>query len=191
LSFHNENKNRLADIGIEIHRDLIELSKLGDASAQTRLYHNYARAMLNTCYRLVNHKEEAEDLLQEIFTEAFMKLDKFRYESTFGAWLKRITVNRCINHLKRKRVPLILTEEITQHEGTSHEDVQPSDLEVEKIRKAMHRLPDGFRMVFSLYLLEGYDHEEISQILGISVSTSKSQYSRAKQKIRQLIKDES
>lgn len=170
-----------------IHREIIELSKAGNQKAQYQLYSLYAKAMYNVCYRMMNNQAEAEDLLQDSFTEAFLKLDTFRYESAFGAWLKRIVVNKCINHLKKRRAQLIYTDTLpeTHHENDS--DDQPGNLDVKHVYKAMEELPEGYRVIFSLYLIEGYDHSEIAQILGITESTSKSQFSRAKQKIKEIL----
>jgi len=160
----------------------------GDVRAQYQLYSLYSKAMYNICHRMTNVQEEAEDMLQESFSYAFSKLGSFRFESSFGAWLKRIVVNTCINHLKKRKVDLVYTEQ--------HNDLAPLDdrvdygeikLQVEGIMKAVDKLPEGYRIVFSLYLLEGYDHKEISEILGISESTSKSQFLRAKQKIKEIL----
>jgi RNA polymerase sigma factor (sigma-70 family) len=136
---------------------------------------------------MMNNQAEAEDLLQESFAEAFLKLDSFRYESAFGAWLKRIVVNKCINHLKKRRAQLIYTENIPETNHEEDREINPNDLEVKRIYNAMEKLPEGYRVIFSLYLLEGYDHSEIAQIMGISESTSKSQFSRAKQKIKEIL----
>lgn len=173
----------------DIHRDIVELSKAGNRKAQYQLYRLYSKAMLNICYRMLNSLEEAEDLLQESFAEAFKKLESFRFESTFGAWLKRIVVNRCINHLKKRKAELYYTDNLPEN-PSNHEDFNDdqSQMEVNKIKKAMEQLPDGYRVIFSLYLIEGYDHAEIAQIMEISESTSKSQFSRAKQKIKEIVK---
>ncbi len=174
----------------DIHREIVELSKAGNRKAQYQLYRLYSKAMFNICYRMLNNKEEAEDLLQEAFAEAFSKLETFRFESSFGAWIKRIVVNRCINHLKKRKVDLTFVDEIPEkgRPGSPNED-DKIDYEVKKVYKAMEMLPHGYRVIFSLYLLEGYDHSEIAQILEISESTSKSQFSRAKQKIKDIIKE--
>ncbi len=137
---------------------------------------------------MTGQQEEAEDMLQESFSYAFRKLGSFRFESSFGAWLKRIVVNTCINHLKKRKVDLVYTDQ--------HNDPAPDDdfvdygeirLRAEGVMKAMGKLSQGYRIVFSLYLLEGYDHKEISEIMGISESTSKSQFLRAKQKIKEIL----
>lgn len=138
----------------------------------------------------MNGREEAEDMLQESFSEAFHKLDTFRYESTFGAWIKRIVVNKCINELKRRKAQLEFFEDMSPFDSKEDEPsgYEPA-LSVENIRKAMEHLPNGSRVIFSLYLLEGYDHEEISQILNISESNSKTQFMRAKNKIKEMLKN--
>jgi len=137
---------------------------------------------------MTNVQEEAEDMLQESFSYAFSRLGSFRYESSFGAWLKRIVVNTCINHLKKKRVDLVYTEQQNDPpQADNGVDYGEIKFKVDGVMKAVGKLPEGYRIVFSLYLLEGYDHKEIAEIMGISVSTSKSQFLRAKLKIKELM----
>ena len=140
--------------------------------------------MYNLAYRILNNREDAEDLLQEAFVECFRNIDSFRFESTFGAWLKKIIVNKCINHIKRKKIDLTLCETLPP---TICEEEEETSYDTGKIFKGIEMLPDGYRIILTLYLLEGYDHSEISQILGISESTSKSQFSRAKEKLRNIL----
>jgi RNA polymerase sigma factor (sigma-70 family) len=174
----------------DIHQKLIESSKRGDNRARRQLYELYARAMFNICYRMMNNREDAEDILQEAFVLAFSKLDSFRYESTFGAWLKRIVINTCINAIQKKKVDLKLTEDMYKYRNLTEEEYSDElPLTVKDIQKAMEELPDGGRIVFSLYLLEGYDHLEIAEILGITESTSKSQFMRAKRKVYEILKE--
>lgn len=173
-----------------IHKKIIEACKKGKNKAKYELYELYSKAMFNVCYRIMNNREEAEDMLQEAFAQAFLKLDSFRYESTFGAWLKRIVVNTCINEINRRKVEITYCEEIYDHNGAEEQEAPEPVYSVENIRHAMEKLPEGGRMIFSLYLLEGYDHVEISQILNVSVSTSKSQFMRAKRRIVELLKEE-
>lgn len=141
--------------------------------------------MYNVAHRILNNREDAEDILQEAFVECFRNIDSFRFESTFGAWLKKIIINKCINQLKKKKIDLTLCETlpVTFYE----EDEEEAIYDTEKIFKGIEKLPDGYRVVLTLFLLEGYDHAEISQILEISESTSKSQYSRAKEKLRNIL----
>ena len=173
----------------DIGRDIIEHSKKGNRQAQYQLYKMYAKAMFNICYRMMNDRSDAEDMLQESFSEAFRRLDSFRHESTFGAWLKMIVINRCINEIKRKKAQLEFFDDMSPFEEKEDlTDGQELGLSPEKIKKAMVELPKGSRMIFSLYLLEGYDHQEISEILNISESNSKTQYMRAKQRIKEILK---
>ena len=171
-------------MNLEIHKDLIERSKRGDSRSQYELYKLYSKAMYNTCYRMMNGTEDAEDMLQESFSDAFTKLSTFVYKSTFGAWLKRIVVNNCINELKRKKPELEFCEEIPHYESV---DQESRGLTVDQIKKAMVQLPEGSRLIFSLYLLEGYDHREIASILKVSESNSKSQYMRAKRRVKEIL----
>ncbi len=171
------------------HRDIIEKCKQGNREAQFELYRLYARQMYNVCLRMVKREVDAEDLLQNSFIDIFTKLDTFKYQSSIGAWIKKIVINNCINFLKRKRMLIQELDENYGHDGHLREerDDQDTALSIQLIQKAMLELPNGYRVVFSLYAFEGYDHKEIAHILGISEATSKSQYSRAKQKIRSII----
>lgn len=172
---------------LDIHRELIEQSVLGSQKAQYRLYQLYAKAMYNICCRMMPCTEDAEDMLQESFTEAFRRLASFRYESTFGAWLKRIVINRCINELRKRKADLNYFDDMQRFEGQADDMEECVGISVEKVKKAMTGLPNGSRMIFSLYLLEGYDHIEIAEILNISVSNSKSQYMRARLKVKETL----
>lgn len=171
------------------HKDIIEKCKKGNRQAQFELYRLYSKAMYNVCLRMVTNEQDAEDLLQNSFVDVFTKLHSFRYQSAIGAWIKRIVINNCINYLKKNR--LYIEELDDRHSdtildrGVSKSD--PPSLSVDKVKLAMGHLPEGYRVVFSLYLFEGYDHKEIASILDISEATSKSQYSRAKKKLREII----
>jgi RNA polymerase sigma-70 factor (ECF subfamily) len=169
---------------INIVAPLIEECRNGSIKAQFRLYNQYSKAMYNLAYRMMNNREDAEDRLQEAFLECFRNIGSYRYESTFGAWLKRILINRCINELRKKRVDLVLCENLPENLAEEEPEV-PYD--TGRISRGIEQLPDGYRIILTLYLLEGYDHAEIAQILGISESTSKSQYSRAKDKLRGIL----
>lgn len=138
---------------------------------------------------MCNSAEEAEDVLQESFVKAFKNLEGYRGTASIGSWLKRIVVNTAINHIRKKQLTLVPLDQVEADAGLPFDsDDNYLFLEVEKIKQGISQLPDGYRIVFSLYLLEGYDHTEIAEILGISVSTSKSQYNRAKSKLRSLLK---
>jgi len=174
-------------VNLDIHKNIIERSKQGDRRSQHELYKLYSRAMFNTCYRMMNHLEDAEDILQESFSDAFNKLNTFIYRSTFGAWLKRIIVNNCINELNRRKLDLVFCEELPIRVENTNTELE---LSVSQVKNAMMQLPTGSRIIFSLYLLEGYDHREIAEILNTSESNSKSQYMRAKRRIKEILKEE-
>ncbi|TSE09565.1 RNA polymerase sigma factor [Aquimarina algiphila] len=168
------------------HKDLVEQSKSGDRNSQYQLYELYIDAMYNISMRMLGTKEDAEDIVQESFIEAFKNLKSFRYESTFGSWLKRIVINKSINHLKLKKIQLTPLDQHEYHISEEAND-QVATIDIIKIKKGIKVLPDGYRQIINLYLLEGYDHIEISEILGIAISTSKSQYHRAKKKLIEIV----
>jgi len=173
-----------------IHDELVERCKRGDSRAYEAIYEKYAKAMYNTSLRIVNHTGDAEDVMQEAFTDAFRSLEDFHYKSTFGAWLKRIVINKSINQLRKRKMDLIDIEKtnignVAEEDGPDEKELQ---LKVEDIKKAVALLPNGYRTVLTLYLFEGYDQEEIADILGVSHATVRTQYMRAKKKLLQYIK---
>ncbi len=168
-------------------RIIIELARNGNSRAQHQLYQSYSKAMFNTCLRIVGTIENAEDVLQEAFTDAFTHLHTFDFRVSFGAWLKRIVINRSINFLRSKKIELLELDAKYDRLPDDDDDSGYVSLTVEKVMKAMELLPQKSKIVFSLYLLEGYDHEEISEILEISESTSKTQLMRAKLKVKELV----
>ena len=170
-----------------IHQDLIADSINGSNKARYQLYQLYSKAMFNVCFRMMNNREDAEDMLQETFIQAFQKLETFRNESSFGTWLKTITIHTCINALNKRKVDIKYFDEMNRFE-TAQEEPEEALYTTENIIQAMNQLPEGGRIVFSLYLLEGYDHGEIATILNITESTSKTQYMRAKRKVYEIMK---
>jgi len=170
----------------DIHSDLISSCKEGDRNAQRQLYQLYSRPMFSVCMRLLNHREDAEDILQESFISAFNAIETFRQESSFGSWLKRIVVNKSLNHIKKKRIHF---EEISETVQIieEKEEVESDNLDVEVVKKAMKELSEGYRIVFTLYMFENLSHKEIAEELKISVSTSKSQLNRAKKSLKKII----
>lgn len=170
-----------------IHHHLIDECLSGNHGAFKELYDQYSRQMFSVCMRILQNREEAEDILQEAFLDAFRNLGNFRKETSFGGWLKRIVVNKSLNQLKKKK--LQFTELRQQEVEEEQEESDYPELSIQQIQQFILLLPDGYRAILSLYLFEGYSHQEISEALGISVSTSKSQYHRAKQKLKkELIK---
>lgn len=168
------------------HRDIVENCMRGDRKAQFELYRLYSQAMYNVCLRMVNNSLDAEDLLQQSFIDVYSKLNSFRYESTVGAWIKRIVVNNCINFLKKRKLK-IETLDDRFHQVPDCGPVNEMHVNVKAINGAMANLPEGYRVVFSLYMFEGYDHKEIGEILDITEATSKSQFSRARKRLRELL----
>ncbi|WP_262245473.1 RNA polymerase sigma factor [Parapedobacter soli] len=164
------------------HYQLVVACKQGDRQSQFKLYNLYAKAMYNTALRIVQDEAEAADVLQEAFIDAFSRLDSFRQESTFGLWMKQIVVNKSISTLRKRKLDFQSLDESDEpvEEEESENDVE---LQVAAIKQAIGRLPEGYRLVLTLYLLEGYDHEEIAHILRISEATSRSQYLRGKRKL--------
>ena len=173
---------------VDLHDSLIARCRTGDREAHYQLYKLYSRAMFNVGYRITKSEEEAEDVLQEAFVSAFRNLDRYRGDSTFGAWLKRIVINKAINVLQKKKHEM-LPDDHDQWDVADEEPIAEyrEDLTVDRVKKAIEQLPDGYRTVLSLYLLEGYDHQEIGEIMGITESTSKSQLNRAKNKLKDLL----
>jgi len=173
-----------------LHDELVERCKQGDSKSYAALYQKYAKAMYNTSLRIVNHTGDAEDVLQESFTDAFASIGSFQYKSTFGAWLKKIVINKSINHLRKKKVDLVDLEKTHVGHMPETEPVDEAEIQmkVEEIKKAVKLLPNGYRTVLTLYLFEGYDHEEIAEILSVSHATVRTQYMRAKQKLTGFLK---
>lgn len=167
---------------------IIERCKKGDRTAQTELYQRYYKGMYRVCLRILNHSAEAEDAMQEAFIASFKQLETFKGEVTFGSWLKKIAINRSIDILRRRKI---------QYEDVSRMPDQPEesfegkydDYSPEMIKKAICSLQDNYRVVLSLFLLEGYDHDEIAQILKISNGSSRIIYHRAKEKLKATLRE--
>lgn len=145
--------------------------------------------MFNTALRITGTEMDAEDVLQEAFVSAFQHLESYKGEATFGAWLKQIVVNEAISLIQKNKREVMVARESGREEAYDRaaDDADPP-YSVKSIKNAVAQLPTGFRTVLSLYLFEGYDHQEISKILNISESTSKTQYKRAKNKLKLLLK---
>jgi RNA polymerase sigma-70 factor (ECF subfamily) len=170
-----------------IHQEIIDQCREGSQKAQFQLYKLYYKPMYNICMRLINNEAEAEDAMQEAFLKVFSKIETYKGEVSFGAWLKKIVINRSLDYLKKRKVKF---EEINEKTNKIIDyQMETKEVNVQVIKDAIRKLPDGYRVVLSLYLIEGYDHEEISEILGISNSNSRTQFLRAKNKLREILKD--
>ena len=162
--------------------------KQGSKRACFELYKLYAKAMLNVAFRIVGNVAEAEDVIQESFLDAFKRINDFRQETTFGLWLKQIVVSKSINVLRKRKVELVeLGDDVDYLAEEELFDDEEMHYKVARVKEAMNDLPEGYKQVISLYLIEGYDHEEIGQILNITENTSRTQFLRAKRKLSEIL----
>ncbi|MFP4557278.1 MAG: RNA polymerase sigma factor [Bacteroidales bacterium] len=170
-----------------IHQALIDLCKRGDSKAQFEIYKLYYKAMYNTSLRIVGDATEAEDIMQESFFKAFDRISTYRNEVSFGAWLKRIVVNASLDFVKKRKLELTPIDEVYDvKDEADEEDFLPES--VEQVKLAIEQLPDGFKIIVNLNLVEGYSHDEVAEMLGITASTSRSQLARAKQRLLAILK---
>lgn len=171
--------------------DIIEKCKRNDRQAQLQLYRQYCDGMYIVAQRFVKDSQEAEDIVQESFIKAFSKLSQFKAEVTFGAWLKRIVVNKSIDSLKSKKHRTEELEDVHLKVVDSNTDGQwlvDDKVSIDEVKACIEQLPQKYKIVVSLYLVEGYDHQEISEILNISEIASRTQLSRGKSKLKELLK---
>jgi RNA polymerase sigma factor (sigma-70 family) len=175
---------------VDKHYNLVVECKQGNRKAQYELYKLYSKGMYNVAVRIINNEDDAADVLQESFIDAFTRIADFRQETTFGLWIKQIVINRSISYLRKRKMEFVsleasLLEYIPNEEPTDDEELQ---FQVKQVLEGIKLLPDGYRIVLSLYLLEGYDHEEIAHILKITENTSRTQFLRAKRKLIQILR---
>jgi len=187
--FVTNTENKLEGHFKDINHELIELCLKGDKKAQFELYKKYANAMYNTSYRILKNSAEAEDAMQEGFLKAFQHMDSYSGTVSFGAWLKKIIINTSLDTLRKNKMNFENVDEIKSIQYAEDEVVDESIIayKVEQVKKAISDLPEGYRIVLTLYLIEGYDHDEIAEITGISASTSRSQLARARKKLLELL----
>jgi len=173
---------------INIHSDLIKKCKRNDQKAQMQLYDLYAKAMFTTAKNFVKDHAVAEDMMQEGFIKAFRKIDSFNQSVSFGAWLKRIVINQCLDWLKKRKLKIVNLDDaqVKHHEEDDWQIEQT--VSMTQIIEAIDALPESNRIVVKLFLLEGYDHQEISQILSISEVNSRSLLHRGKVKLKEQLK---
>ncbi|WP_027136818.1 RNA polymerase sigma factor [Gaetbulibacter saemankumensis] len=170
--------------------DIIEQCKQNNRKAQLKLYRQYCQGMFIVANRFLKDVNDAEDALQEAFIKAFSKLDQFHADVTFGAWLKRIVINTCIDFLKSKKQQLIALEEV--HLKVVDAEINDKwlvedTITLTDVKQAIEKLPDKYQYVVMLYIIEGYDHQEISEILNISEVASRTQLYRGKVKLQELL----
>lgn len=174
---------------IDINAKLVERAKQGDQQAMYRLYKSHVQAMYNTSIRIVVNQFDAEDIIQESFLSAFKSLSSFKGDSSFGTWVKRIVVNKSLNLLRQKKQTFTDLDNLHIAAEESEDEDFP-EVTPDVIHEAIKSLPEKARVVLNLYLLEGYLHKEIAEMLEISESTSKSQYQRARKILQEKIKTE-
>jgi RNA polymerase sigma-70 factor, ECF subfamily len=182
--------------GDPLEAELIERAKQGDAQAFQHLYDKHKRRVYSLCLRMTSNTAEAEDLTQEAFLQLFRKIGTFRGESAFSTWLHRLSVNVVLMHLRKKSLPQVSLEETTQpgEEDTPRKDFGAEDLALAgsldrlQLQRAVNDLPPGYRTIFVLHDVEGYEHNEIAQMVGCSIGNSKSQLHKARMKLRDLLR---
>jgi RNA polymerase sigma factor (sigma-70 family) len=168
---------------------LIEQCKQNNPKAQMALYRQYCDGMFIVAQRYIKDTAAAEDALQEAFIKAFRKIDQFKGDVTFGSWLKRIVINMCLDVIKSRKVELLPLHDNVVHIAEKEDDWHvPDQTTMEEVYSAIEQLPYNHRIVVKLYLLEGYDHQEISEILGISESASRTNLHRGKLQLKETLK---
>jgi len=174
-----------------IHNDIIEKCRCNNRKAQVELYNLYCDAMYTVAKRYLRHDAEAEDAVQDAFIKAFTKLHLFSAEVSFGAWLKRIVVNTCLDVLKQQKKELVNLNEVhlkVVDDSFEEEWQLDNEFSIETIIQTVNDLSHKYAIILKLFLFEGYDHQEISQILNISETSSRTLVFRGKQKLQALLK---
>ncbi|MBA6155423.1 RNA polymerase sigma factor [Tenacibaculum sp. S7007] len=173
----------------QLHQSVIDACKNNDAKAQMQLYDLYCDAMFTVAVRYVKDSFTAEDIMQEAFIKAFKKINSYKEEVAFGAWLKRIVINQSIDWLKKRKLELVsINEEVTTIADEEEHWNVAATISYQEIVNCIQKLKEKYRIVLTLFLLEGYDHGEISKILGISEVTSRTHLLRGKKKVQEQLK---
>lgn len=167
---------------------LVKNCLAGKADSQELLYRRYASRMYGVCLRYAKNKMEAEDILQEGFIKVFQNLKNFRCEGSLEGWVRRIMVNTAINYYKSnlKYLQTLDIDDCSHHESIAVDAVD--NLSMKTLLNLIQKLPEGYRMVFNMYVIEGFSHREIAETLGVSENTSKSQLSRARKVLQEKLK---
>lgn len=169
--------------------DVVEKCKANDRSAQLELYRKYCDGMYIVAMRFVKNTDDAEDVLQESFIKAFQKLHQFEGEVTFGAWLKRIVINKSIDFLKSKKEKLVPLDEGYMHVAADDNWNVPSKISLEQVKNAIEKLNAKYKYVVMMFLMEGFDHKEIAQVLNISESACRTRLLRGKGQLKELLRE--
>ncbi|WP_150450844.1 RNA polymerase sigma factor [Arenibacter lacus] len=168
--------------------DLVEKCKRNDRRAQLKLYRQYCQGMYCVAMRYLKNADDAEDVLQEAFIKAFQKIDQYKGEVSFGAWLKKIVINKCIDFLKAKELKVVELKEGYMQVAVNDDWTVSDDVTYQEVLLAMDNLTEKYRSVIQLFLLEGYDHQEISEILNISSTACRTRLLRGKGQLKLLLK---
>lgn len=181
--YMNESNNKMSD------QELVKRCLENDSIAQKKLFDTYAGRMMGVCLRYANDRDEAQDVLQMGFIKVFEKLSQFSGKGSLEGWIRRIVVNAALDNIRRNKhtqddvsmdkVDFMVYDNVNAIDGLAAKD----------LLKLINNMPDGFKAVFNMYAIEGYTHKEIAEELGISVNTSKSQYSRARTYLQNVLKD--
>ena len=175
---------------INIHQEIIDACKAGDRTAQFNIYKLYYKDMYNTSLRIVNNTMEAEDIMQDSFLQAFQRIHSYTGQGSFGSWLKRIVINKSLDTLRKKKEIVSIDEKDVEFPDTIEENREEEiQLQVTEVKEAINELPEEYRLIITLYLLEQYSHEEISEMLHISNNLSRTRLVRAKQKVMKILKE--
>lgn len=169
-----------------IENDLVNGCMRGDRTAQKTVFERYSPKMHSLCHRYVHNHQEAEDILIVAFTKVFEKISQFKKEGSFEGWIRRIVINECLSFLRRNQTMYIETD-LDQAERAADYEHLEDQLEAEDLMNMVKELPDGYRIVFNMYAIDGYSHKEIAAHLGISENTSKSQLCRARVHLQKLL----
>lgn len=169
------------------HNVLIERCKKQNPKAQMEVYRLFYRSLYNTCFRILRRQDEAEDAMQDSFIKVFEKICTYNESTPFEAWAKRIAINTAIDALRKKKVAMLELDERVAVAEDDIDELNENMLKVEAIKKGIDSLSEGYRLVLTLHLIEGYDYDEIAEILNISNSTVRSQYIRGKKRLLEML----
>ncbi len=174
---------------IDLNRKIVEQCKLNDSKAQMQLYDSYCDAMFNISLRYVRDKFVAEDVMQDAFIKVFKNILSFKGEVTIGSWIKKIVINQCLDYLKKRKIELVSIEEkelqVADDDNWEIED----NINVSAILNVINSLPEKYKVVLNMYLIEGFDHQEIAQVLNITEVNSRSQLMRGKNRLKSELKN--
>jgi len=169
-------------------KDLVAKCKKNDRKAQMQLYEQYCHGMFCVAMRFLKNEDDAQDAMQEAFINAFQKLEQYKGEVSFGAWLKKIVVNRCLDYIKTKKEHTVSLNETYMQVAEDDDWTVDDGISLQEVKNAMLKLPEKYSTVIQLFLVEGYDHEEISEILGISNTACRTRLLRGKGQLKELLK---